>query len=112
MDLVLVFILFFGGIFTVSFGLAWAIPMATTAFENRLSKSESRSPLKDVADILLILHDLIPIFLIFDIFKQAPEDYSAAKKKWKNEGSIRASFYLSITSGIATVSANYFLFIV
>jgi hypothetical protein len=108
MDIILVVLLFLSGTFTFAFGLAWTLPLVTAGIEER--KIEDQPRFRGIADILLILNDMIPIFFIFDILRQAPEDYSAAKKQWKSEGMIRASFYISLLSGISTVCIVYILF--
>ena len=108
MDVTLIILLCFSGIFTFAFGLAWCIPLAAAGMEER--ESELKPTVRDIADIWLILNDMIPIFLVVDLFRKAPEDYSAAKKKWKSDGMIRASFYISIISGLSTWAVTYLLF--
>ena len=108
MDETLIILACFTGIFTFAFGLAWSIPLVAAGMEER--KAELKPTVRDIADIWLILNDMIPIFLVIDLFRKAPEDYSAAKKKWKSDGMIRASFYISILSGLTTWALSYLLF--
>lgn len=84
------------------------LPLVTAGIEER--KTKAKPAVQDIADILLILNDMIPIFLIFDILRQAPEDYSAAKKKWKSDGMVRACFYISLLSALSTGSMAAILF--
>lgn len=108
MELALVFFLFIGGTLTFGFGLAWVIPLAAAGIEERKAQSDT-GPLA-LLDLILVLCDLLPIFLIFDFIKQAPEDYSAAKKQWKRESSIRIAFYSSLIAATITLLSWHFLF--
>lgn len=104
MNEILIVLLCFSGIFTFAFGLAWALPLFTAGMEERNKEVELKPRTRDFADILLVLNDMLPVFLIFDIFRQAPEDYSAAKRKWKEDSMVRVSFWIFLSSGITCIA--------
>jgi hypothetical protein len=108
MNEILIILACFSGIFTFAFGMASCLPLIAAGVEER--KTELKPTVRDIADIWFILNDMIPIFLAIDLFRKAPQDYSAAKKKWKSDGMIRTSSYISILSGLTTWALTYLLF--
>lgn len=103
MNEILIIALCFSGVFTFAFGLAWFLPLFATGMEERSKEIKEESIFKGLVDILLVLGDMIPIFLLFDMFKQAPEGYSAAKRKWREERTIRSCFCIFCLLGISTI---------
>ena len=102
-------------LFTAAFTLAFALPLAISGAEERAARAEKRKlapgPLDLIGpliDLWLILEDSVPVFWIFRLLVNAPEDTRAAKRKWKEEPTIRICFYISATL-IATLPL-YFLY--
>lgn len=102
-------------VFTGAFLLAFALPLAMAGAEERAEKSKTRKPSGGVLDSLgplfdlwLILQDSIPVFWILRMVRDAPDDARAARRKWKEESSIRMCFWFAVVL-IATLP-GYLMF--
>ncbi len=85
-----------------AFLFAAALPLAAAGAEDRAERLEkmktpeaSWSALGTLLDLWLILEDSIPVFWLFHVIRNAPGDVSAARKRWREESSIRLCFWLA-----------------
>lgn len=93
----------FHAVFAFAFTLAFALPLAIAGAEERTERAERmRRPesildsIGPLVDLWLLLEDSIPVFWLFRVIRDAPEDARAARKKWKEESSIRLCFWISL----------------
>lgn len=96
----------FHAIFAFAFTLAFALPLAIAGAEERAERAERAERMRKpegildtigpLFDIWLLLEDSIPVFWLFRVIRDAPDDAGAARRKWKEESSIRLCFWISI----------------
>lgn len=102
-------ILAFSGIFTFAFGMAWLFPLV--AAHSKHPKPPTRSDwLFGGMDLVLCLMDCIPVFWLIRAIPEAPSAYAEARRKWREEKSIRLCFYLFIISAATTVLTAWWMF--
>ncbi len=51
-------------------------------------------------DLWLILQDTVPVFWLIELVFNTPDNARAAKQKWKEESSIRTSFWMALVLAI------------
>jgi ABC-type antimicrobial peptide transport system permease subunit len=105
MDELSIIIMFFGGIFTFAFGLAWFIPLVTAC--QKESEPTYGDTIFSLLDLLLLLLDCIPLFWIFRDIPQAPSTYRLARETWRNQPTIRTMFWYSSISLVITLVAAF-----
>ena len=96
-------LLAFHAVFAFAFTLAFALPLAIAGAEERAERAaRMRKPesildtIGPLVDIWLLLEDSIPVFWLCRVIRDAPGDARAARKKWKEESSIRLCFWISL----------------
>lgn len=91
METIIVIGLCFSGTFAFAFGMAWFFPLATARSEAK-GADEASPDFFILLDLLLILADSVPVFWLFRISPDSA-DREAIRKAWREEKSIRESFY-------------------
>ncbi len=92
-------------IFAFAACLAFAMPLAVAGSEKRAERAEEIKRrvtpfelLGPFLDLWLLIQDVFPIFWLFQFSRYAkddmPEDINEAKKRWREEPSIRLFFWL------------------
>ena len=96
-------ILAFHGLFAGAFVLGFFLPLAMAGSEERDARSKEIKESDDAIrylgpslDLWLLLQDTIPIFWLIELISNAPDNVRAAKVKWKEESSVRLSFWIAI----------------
>lgn len=90
-------------VFAGSFILAFSFPLAIAGAEERCERLENLKKSRDALDALgplldiwLIMEDVIPVFWILRLLRNAPDDTRAAIKKWREEPAIRLCFWIAL----------------
>jgi hypothetical protein len=91
------------GLFTIAFVAGFAVPLAAAGAEARIERAahmkERGSALElvgPIIDLWLLIQDAIPVFWLFRLVSEAPDDVRAAKKHWREESMVRWCFWISV----------------
>jgi len=96
MEELLIVILFFSGVLTFAFGLAWMIPLFTSMHKNESATSVDAA--MTILDLILMLFDCIPFFWIIRAIPEAPSAYRSARETWRQNATVRSMFWFSAAS--------------
>ena len=102
MEVVLFIALCFSGIFAFAFGMAWFLPLAS-ARSNIVEETPKRDVVFPLLDIVLMLFDCIPFFWFFRVLPTSSAAHQEVRRLWKEEESIRNSFYSFVWSVATSV---------
>ena len=98
-------------IFTFAFGLAWFLPLFGVREDHDVKPPKrERDWVFAWADVFLIIMDCFPLFWLFRAIPEVPSTYTAARKKWSKEASIRGCFYASLVSLSLAIVSGWVLF--